>query len=419
MLPMRLSIRATTSVVLLAALVSGCAEPPAEPPPIRPVRTVKVGDLAAISGRQFPGRASAKNEVELSFQLSGPLVSLPVDVGSVVKKGDVIAAIDPRDFDTALASNQANLDRAKANLSAMESGARPEEIAQLKSDLTQAEASNEQAVAEHERSERLIKSGAVSQSEFDVTLARQKRTAAEIEDAKEALNIGMAGARQEDLEAKRAEIRALEASVEAAKNQLDDATLKAPFDGEISARYVDNFQRVQAKQPIVRMVNISEIEVTIQVPESLIGLVPQVKKVACRFDAIADRDFVGTITRIGREASQTTRTYPVTVQISQPEDVKILPGMAATVRNHSEEGDEPGTGDLIVPPSSVFTAPEDDSQTFVWVFDESSGKVSRRAVKTGELTPVGLKVDEGLEVGERVVTSGVNSLREGQVVKLL
>ncbi|MGV3483303.1 MAG: efflux RND transporter periplasmic adaptor subunit [Planctomycetaceae bacterium] len=406
--------------VTVAILVSGCDQPPAATPPIRPVRTVKVGDVTTISGREFPGRASAKKEVELSFQVAGPLVSLPVDVGSTVKAGDVIAAIDARDFETALASNQANLDRAKANLLAMERGARPEEIEQLKSSLAQAEASNEQAVAEHSRNSELIKSGAVSRTDFDISLARTKRTAAEVQSAKEALNIGMAGARPEDLEAKRAEIRALESAVTGAQNQLDDATLKAPFDGEVSARYVDNYQRVQAKQPIVRMVDVSEIEITVQIPESLIGIIPKVKKVACRFDAVPGRDFMGTVTKIGGEASQTTRTYPVTVQISQPEDVKILPGMAATVRNHQEEGNEPEAGALIVPAGSIFTsATADDTQSYVWVFDEASKKVSRRAVKTGQLTPVGVEVEDGLQAGERVVTSGVHSLREGQEVKLL
>ena len=79
--------------------------------------------------------------MDLSFQVSGPLVSLPVDVGSKVKKGDVIAAIDPRDFQAALDTNQGNLERAKANLLAMERGARPEEIEQLKAAVAQAEAS--------------------------------------------------------------------------------------------------------------------------------------------------------------------------------------------------------------------------------------------------------------------------------------
>jgi multidrug resistance efflux pump len=77
--------------------------------------------------------------------------------------------------------------------------------------------------------------------------------------------MGLRGARPEDLDAKRAEIKALEAAVTNAKNQLDYTVLKAPFDGTVSARYVDNFQTVQAKEPIVRLLDITKIEVTIQI----------------------------------------------------------------------------------------------------------------------------------------------------------
>lgn len=406
--------------VLVVVLMVGCQEPEAQPEPIRQVRAVKVGDLKAVGGREFPGRARAKVEVELSFQVSGPLVSLPVDVGTVVKKGDLIAAIDPRDFQTDLDSAQGNLDRAKANLLAMERGARAEEIEQLKAALAKAEALHEEAVAEHQRDARLIERGAVSQQDFDRSLARQESTAANAKSAQEALNIGLAGARPEDLEAKRSEIRALEAAVAISQNQLDDATLTAPFDGEIVARYVDNFQTVQAKQPIVRMVDLSEIEITVQVPESLIALVPQVKQVACRFDAIPDREFIGQVAKIGSEASQTTRTYPVTVRLDQPEDVKILPGMAATVRNQPDDEQSAGnaTTPPIIPPRSVFTDGDARSSN-VWVVDAQTKKVSKRTVTTGNLTPVGLEVTEGLRPGEWVVTDGVNSLRPDQEVKLL
>ncbi len=410
--------RPALSVLVTVALISGCQQPPAGPEVIRPVRTIKVGDLKAIGGREFPGRAAAKVEVDLSFQVSGPLVSLPVDVGTTVKKGDLIAAIDPRDFETALATQQGNLDRAKSNLLAMERGARPEEIEQLKASLAEAEASYEQANAEHERNAKLVESGVVTKSDFDISLARKKRTAAEVKNSQEALKIGMAGAREEDLEAKRSEIRALEAAVVAAANQLDDASLSAPFDGEVAARYVDNFQTVQAKQSIVRLLDLSKIEVEIQVPESLIGLVPQVKKVACRFDAFPDREFFGSVTKIGQEASQTTRTYPVTVELTQPDDARILPGMAATLRNHPEEGDGEPAVDVIVPVGAVFTSPE-GAQSYVWIVDEKSNKVARRDVTTSDLTPVGMRVTAGINVGDIVVTSGVNTLLEGQEVKLL
>jgi len=405
---------ATTAALLL---LLGCGAPPPESAPIRPVRTIQVGKLSAVNSREFPGRAKAKEEVELSFQVSGPLVSVPVDVGDSVKQGQVIAVIDPRDFEAALASNQGNLERAKANLKAMEMGARPEEIAQLEASLAQAKSVHEQAVAEHERSESLIKTKAISQSQFDITQARKQSTAAEVKTAEEALNIGMKGARAEDIEAKNAEIRALEAAVKSAQNQLEYSTMKAPFDGEVAAKYVDNFQTVQAKQPVFRLLNTTKIEITIQVPETLISLVPQVKKVACHFDAFPDKEFFGKVTKVSREASQTTRTYPVTVEIDQPEDVKILPGMAATVRNHPEESDGDTPTDMIVPASALFT-PADSPQTYVWIVDPDTKKVSRREVKTGGLTPVGITVAEGLNSGDVVVISGVNSLRDGQEVKL-
>lgn len=402
-----------------AAIASiGCGRSASHEEPIRPVRAVKVGDLKAIQGREFPGRAKAKDEVDLSFRVAGPLVSLPVDVGTKVKKGDVIAAIDPRDFQAALDSAQGNLSVARANLSAMERGARPEEIEQLKAALKEAEATYRQSAAEHERNAQLLEKGTITQGEFDMSLARRDRNAAQVKKAQEDLNIGLKGARPEDLEAKRSEIKALEAAAENAKNQLEYAVLKAPFDGDVAARYVDNFQTVQAKQPVVRLLDVSKIEVTIQVPESLIGLVPQVKTALCRFDAIPGREFAGQITKIGSEASQTTRTYPVTVQVDQPKDAQILPGMAASVRAQPGEGDKAAGQDLVVPPAALFTG-DAGQQSYVWIVDEGAQKVARRAVKTGALTPVGIAVTEGLKPGEWVVTAGVNSLREDQEVKLL
>jgi RND family efflux transporter MFP subunit len=406
---------------LVALMSMGCRKATSEPETIRPVRAVKVGDLKAILGREFPGRAKATHEVDLSFRVSGPLVSLPVDVGTRVKKDDIVAVIDPRDFQTALNSAEGNLSMAQANLLAMERGARPEEVEQLKAALARAEAEYRRAVADHERNEKLLPERAASQAAFDATLAQRDLAAALVTEAKEDLNIGLRGARLEDLEAKRAEIKALKAAVENAQNQLDYTVLKAPFDGTVAAKYVHNFQTVQAKQPIVRLLDVSKIEVTVQVPESLIGLAPRVKKATCRFDAFPGREFVvAQITKIGSEASQTTRTYPVTVVVDQPEDVQILPGMAAIVRAEPPEDEtEPGE-EIVVPPSAVFTdrSGQDGQQSCVWIVGEDGGKVARRAVTTGELTPVGIAIAEGLKAGEWVVTAGVHSLRDGQQVRI-
>lgn len=99
----------SSSKLLTAVTYGGCRKAAPEAEITRPVRAIKVDDVQAFQGRDFPGRAKAREELELSFRVSGPLVSLPVDVGSEVKKGDVVAALDPRDFQTALDSTQANL----------------------------------------------------------------------------------------------------------------------------------------------------------------------------------------------------------------------------------------------------------------------------------------------------------------------
>lgn len=414
-------MRATPCLVcicVMALMVASCSKPAPKAEAIRPVRAIKVGELKAIEGREFPGRAKARDEVELSFRVSGPLVSLPVDVGSTVKKGEAIATIDPADFQAALDSAQASLGVAQANLLAMERGARPEEIEQLKAALAEAEAAHRQALAEHERRTLLLPQGAITQAEFDVSLARRDVTAAQVKKAQEDLKIGLSGARAEDLEAKRAEIKALEAALGNAKNQLDYTVLKAPFDGTVAARYVENFQTVQAKQPVVRLLDITKIEVTIQVPESLISLVPRVKKAECRFDAIPDQKFTGSITKIGSEASQTTRTYPVTVELEQPSGAAILPGMAAIVRGLPDEEGSVAGQELVVPPGAVFTD-EAGKQAYVWVVDEGSKRVARQAVTAGKPTSVGLAIAEGLKPGQWVVTAGVHSLRDNQEVRLL
>lgn len=410
--------RALSAALIVVFCSSGCGEPETPTEQVRPVRAITVGDAKGMRGREFPGRAAAKDDVDLSFQVAGPLVSLPVDVGSEVKQGDVIATLDPRDFEAALASAQGSLAQARANLTAMETGARPEEIEQLKAAVAEADATHKEALAEYERSEKLLEREAVTQQDFDIALARRDRTAAQLTNAKEDLNIGMKGARPEDLEAKRAEIRALEAAVQSAQNQLDYSVLKAPFDGEVAARYVDNYQTVQAKQPVVRLLDVSKIEITVQIPESVIPLVPLVKQVSCHFDVFGEREFVGRVTNIGGEASQITRTYPVTVELEQPEDVRILPGMAATVRNKPDESENPAEGNLVVPPAAVF-AVEEGQQSYVWVVEEPGMTVARREVEVGELTSVGLAILEGLKRGESVVTAGVNSLRENQPVTIL
>ena len=366
-IPCWIAVPATVCfVMLLVACERGAPE---TEQPVRPVRAIKVGDAGPLAGRWFPGQARAHNEADLSFRISGPLIVLPNDiVGKDYKAGDVIARIDPRDYEVKIADVDAQLARARA--------------------------SAKRAVSEYQRELNIFKEepGATSQTTVDRKSAQRDQTAADV--------------------------KSLSASLDAAQDQLDYTYLKAPFDGKVVQQYIQNFEDVRAKQAIVRLLDTSRIEMVVNIPESMISYAAYVTNIRVQFDAFKDREIPAVTKEIGAEASRTTRTYPVTLLMEQPEDFKVLPGMAGRAtadRPSVQPGEQPA---IVIPVASIFS-PDETGNSYVWVFDEQAATVSRREVLTGELTDHGVPVEDGLTPGEWVVIAGVSYLVEGQTVRLL
>lgn len=399
-----------------AALVLGCEKPP-EKSVIRPVKALRVGDLAALEQRDWPGMAQAAEAVNLAFRVSGPLTTFPVKMGTNVKAGDVVATIDPRDFEVAVRRTEASLAQAEAIFEAMRQGARPEEMRQLNLAVTDAEAALIRATADFERAKNMMAQRVISQAEYDRKEQAFVQATARLDSAKEDLAIGQAGARKEDLDAKAAEILGLRAEVEDNKNRLVDATLRAPFDGIITATFVENFETVQAKQPVMRLVATSSVEFAVSIPENLMVLLPRVAGIVCRFDAFGDREFPAVLKEVGTEASEITRTFPVVLEIQQPQDARILPGMSgyATAKGNPESPKESFDG-YEIPLSAVGA--DDKGNSFVWVIDEKAGTVARRNIAMGRLTDHGVLVKE-LNQGDWIATAGVHFLEPGQKVRIL
>jgi RND family efflux transporter MFP subunit len=350
-------------------LFAGCQpEANTNEKPVRPVKVMKVGEVTSSTGRCWPGRAEATQEVNLSFRVAGPLITFPVEIGDEVKKGDLLARIDPRDFEVNLSNAEAQ--RAKA-------------IAAL-----------QRVQRDYERSERIRKrdAGAVSQKLLD-----QNREA---------------------LDRAKAEIKSLEAAVDAAKDLLRYTYLRAPFSGTVVATYVENHEYVQAKQPIIRVLDTSRIEMTVNIPESLIPYVPNVLNIRVRYDAFPGQEISAEIKEIGIEASDITRTYPVTLIMDQPADTKILPGMAGKVSWETPLPEIASETCVEVPTGALFSS-EKTKKSCVWVVDQETKRVSRREVETGRLTDFGIMVQDGLKGGEWIVTAGVHYLRDGQRVRVL
>ena len=203
-----------------------------------------------------------------------------------------------------------------------------------------------------------------------------------------------------------------------ARDQLGYTELKAPFDGIVVETYVENFETVVAKQPVLRVLDPSSIEFVVSVPENLITLAPYVTGSTVTFDALPGIEISAKIKEIGKEASQATRTYPVTLVMEQPEGAEILPGMAGQASITSRPPEDSTLVGIQVPATAVFTG-EDRSRNFVWIVDESSRTLSRREVELGQLARYGVLIKSGLEPGEWIVIKGVHSVREGQKVRIL
>jgi multidrug efflux pump subunit AcrA (membrane-fusion protein) len=396
-------------------LCAGCGEEETQEPLSRPIRAIRIGDEEAFTGRTFPGTAEAVEAVDLSFRVGGPLVNFPgKELGKQVNKGDLLAEIDTRDFQLRLLDTQAALAKAESELEGMRK-ARPEEIEKLKAELERAEAAAQFARVEYERFLSLKGTVAASKSEVELAEARSRLADADVAAARESLRIGEEGARPEDIKAKESQIKSLEAAVQKANDDLTDTKLTAPFSGSVSAAYVDNFQVVQPKESIVRLVNTSELEIRVDIPENLIALIPTVQETFVTIQAFPDLKIPARIAEIGTEASPTTRTYPVKLRFTPPEGVGIRAGMTGIVSGRGDPAKVISSPGHVIPTAAIF---DREGKRMVWVYDPTSKTVQSREVNVLGTTPFGINVS-GVEVGEWVVNAGVHYLDENQTVRLL
>jgi len=204
-----------------------------------------------------------------------------------------------------------------------------------------------------------------------------------------------------------------------ARQNRDYAVVEAPFEGLVSRRLVDNFTTVAPGQPVVRLQDVSELRVAIQVPESVLALVDETEPVemSARFPFLPDQNFQLEFRELVAEPDQASQTY--TVLFALPNDIpaNILPGMTANVRIIIEPNAAPDNPGVRVPVTALAAAPDGGFQ--VWVFNPAAGEVNARRVAIGPVNGDTVLVEDGLTTGEQIVTAGVTALHEGMAVRPL
>ena len=405
--------------VALGALLAGCDRSgdgagDAEGAEPRPVKTLTVRAVATGFRRDYPAIVLPAQEVELSFRVSGQIVELPIRGGLRIAAGEVVAQLDTRDFEAELARLESQLAQAEAQMEVLTSGARGEDLAALEAGVAAAQAEVDGATDRVERSQALFERNVIAEVALDEDLIALRVAEAALEAKEQELAKGRAGAREEDVAAQQALIDGLALSIESARDALEDATLRAPFDGIVARRLVENFSNVRAKDPIAVLQKLETLALSFDVPG------PDVVKLAATrplsaeavLDSLPGQRFAAELEEFSTQADPATQTYRGRVAIEVPGDVAILPGMVGSVvvrgAPESEAAHE-------IPLAAL--AAEADGTPFVWVVSEADGRVSRRVVVTGEARGEGIAVLEGLEAGDVVVTAGVSALRDAMEVR--
>jgi RND family efflux transporter MFP subunit len=347
--------RVALLTVAVAMVACGCGEEVEQSPP-NVVRPVKTMIIGgSLAGKlSFPGRVQGARRVELSFRVRGRLIELPILEGQTVNEGDLIGRLDPTDYQIAVQEAQATYMRAEADF---------------------------------ERYQRLYEKDAVPLS---------------------------------DLDRFRAQRDVAKARLDQAQTNLRYTSLRAPFGGRLGEKYVENFEDVMANQPIVSLHDITFVEIVLDVPEYLLADYREGVDITAvaQFETVSDEEFPLEFKEASALADPETQTYKVTMIMPQPESIRALPGMSALVKVTLEETAEPGGGYAFTVPATAVFAIEDGTQN-VWIVDEGSMTVKRRKVEIGEVTGrASIRVLDGLNPGDRIVTAAVTRLREDMQVSL-
>jgi membrane fusion protein, multidrug efflux system len=219
-----------------------------------------------------------------------------------------------------------------------------------------------------------------------------------------------------EVDQKRTIMEVARSSFNAARKDVDDTRLTAPFAGIVARRYVENFSSVQANETIVSLQDPRQLEVVINVPERVMRGEPRRAAGYAIFEGRTEQRIPVTLKSFATDADPQTQTYEVVLDFARPPGLTVLPGMSATV--FPEEAPAAAAAELVmVPLKAVLAGSSGEPQ--VWIVDPTTSRVSRRSVQTGAVRDGEIVVLAGLEPGERIVTAGVHHLLDGMLVRPL
>ncbi len=372
---------------------------------------ISVNTTAAVS-RQLPryfeanGSLAPNEQADVAAETSGKVAAVGVDLGSSVRRGQMIVKLDDTDFRIKIEQAQAQLDQAKATLRQNEAkiGLRPGQKFNPENvpEVAAARSALELADKNLKRYEKLVETGDISRAAYD----QQKSQRDQLAEQRQAM-VHLAQQNYATVANSQAAVDTAATQVALAKRNLGYTVVVSPMPGYVSDRPADIGEYVSPQQKVATVVNLNPLRVRIDIPEQAIPQIHTGESVSVSVSGYPDRNFAGRVARVSPNVTAASRTLSVEADVENPK-AELKPGQFATVRILLPQTEAA----VLVPQRALRTI---SGSTYVFVI--KNGHAEQRLVQSGQTEGDLVEIKSGVAADEVVATSNVDQLSDGIAIK--
>jgi RND family efflux transporter MFP subunit len=356
----------------------------------------------------YIGNTTPYRIVSVRSQVEGRLMSLNLDIGDTVQKGQTIGQLDDVLLMTALQQAEAELATSQSEVARALT-----QVSNAQAEVEKARLELIQAQSDSQRQQKLLKEGAISQQ-----IAQQAKTQAQT--AQQALKATIEQVRTEKqaVAAAQGRVFAQQAMVKAAKERRSYSRVISPITGTVAEKVTEPGNLLQPGNEVLKIADLSRIKVIVQVSELELGKIQVGQSVKVRLDAFPDQTIMGRVARISPTADATARLIPVEVVIPNSGG-KIGSGLLARVNFTTQTPQRVVVSQTAINGTDQQTQSENSTGTvFIVQETDSKAKVKEKSVTLGKKADGNVEILSGLQPGESYVVRSSKPLKDGETVKL-
>ncbi len=389
-------------------------------PSVQVERVVRAQPVAIQEGSvvlNATGYIVAHHEIEVASKIIGKVAWIGVEEGDRVQEGQPIVRLEDTEYRAQVEQAKGNYANLAARLTELEHGSRPQEIAEAKDNLSQVEADLSNAELTFGRRKVLLAEGVVSRQDFDAAQDNYRNLQAKVGSLQQTYDLEKIGPRQEEIEAMKGLVEQAKGVLAYDQEQLNNTVIRAPIEGTILARAVEQGEYVTngfvgdrgAKGYVVTLADLKDLQVEIDISQNDFAKLHMRQNGIVTTDAYPDRKYDGELAEISPKADRHKATVQVKVHILHP-DAYLRPDMNASVAfiRPRGPGEKVEAHPLITIPASALQ----DGKVFLAV----DGRAHEQKVQTSRTTPDGIQIGRGLVGGERLIVNPPRDLKDGQKI---